>query len=266
MAKSTRADSQTEVFRVGNNYGILQGLHIVVRISILALANPPSRFTRGWTLQELIAPANVTFFDSQWKARGNKTSLATELSTITNIDVCLLEGSRSLEYFSVAQRMSWAASRVTTRIEDTAYCLMGLFDINMPLLYGEEEKAFRRLQEEIIRSTTDLSIFAWKFPPLQDMKADILRWTSWEDANFAPIPSEEGMLCGILAKSPAVFFGSGECKSFQRGGPRELSVTNIGIKTRARIIIGNIGVMGIKRYFLPLNCMSNDRYVCVVLR
>lgn len=58
--------------------------------------------------------------------------------------------------------MSWAARRQTTRIEDEAYCLLGIFGINMPLLYGEREGAFRRLQEELIRRSSDQSIFAWK--------------------------------------------------------------------------------------------------------
>jgi len=57
--------------------------------------------------------------------------------------------------------MSWAAERETTRNEDVAYCLMGIFDINMPLLYGEVPKAFIRLQEEIMRYSNDQSLFAW---------------------------------------------------------------------------------------------------------
>ncbi|KAK5273573.1 hypothetical protein LTR96_000173 [Exophiala xenobiotica] len=124
-------------------------------------------FTRGWTLQEMIAPDNATFYNWQWEPMGTKTSLAEVLSKISGVPTGILKGlveygSRPrLDEWSVAQRMSWASKRVTTWTEDTAYSLMGLFDVNMPMLYGEGHKAFRRLQEEIIRTSDDQSIFAW---------------------------------------------------------------------------------------------------------
>lgn len=148
-------------------------------------------FTRGWTLQELIAPQQVHFFDSQWKKIGDRLSLLEWIVTVTMIDRRVLgrgqhhrhcrghdEGwgygeacpcgrdntSRAfrqlLSSFSVATRMSWASRRVTKRVEDEAYALLGLFNVNMPLLYGEGTKAFRRLQEEIIRTSNDQSILA----------------------------------------------------------------------------------------------------------
>ena len=82
------------------------------------------------------------------------------LSKVTGIPEAVLE-TNDLSSASVAQKMSWASRRKTTRTEDMAYCLLGLFDINMPLLYGEGEKAFLRLQEHIAVSTTDHSLFAW---------------------------------------------------------------------------------------------------------
>lgn len=115
-------------------------------------------FNRGWTLQELVAPSVVYFHGSDWRSIGSRTSLKAVLSEITSIDVDLFSHGR-LSRYSIAQKMSWAAKRETTRVEDEAYCLMGLFDINMPLLYGEGRKAFRRLQEEIIRRSDDQSIF-----------------------------------------------------------------------------------------------------------
>ncbi|KAE9368292.1 HET-domain-containing protein [Stipitochalara longipes BDJ] len=118
-------------------------------------------FTRGWTLQELIAPTHVTFLGSDWEDIGSKLSLLELISGITKIQTEALDGSRGLGLWNAAQKMSWASSRVTTREEDTAYCLMGIFDINMPMLYGEGEKAFMRLQEEIIKNSQDESIFAW---------------------------------------------------------------------------------------------------------
>ena len=117
-------------------------------------------FTRGWTLQELIAPVYIEFYTSKWEDFGTKTSLALSLSRITQIPVDVLRGQDPTTY-SVSQRMSWAARRVTTREEDVAYCLLGLFNVNMPLLYGEGKRSFIRLQEQILRQEEDYSIFAW---------------------------------------------------------------------------------------------------------
>lgn len=130
-------------------------------------------FTRGWTLQELVAPANLEFYDAGWNLIDTKASLASALEKITTIPAGLFSGAwhhlcaggmaqQSLQLLSVAQRLSWAASRQTTRPEDIAYCLMGLFGAHMPLLYGEgQEKAFVRLQAEIALNTNDQSLFAW---------------------------------------------------------------------------------------------------------
>jgi hypothetical protein len=114
-------------------------------------------FTRGWTLQELLAPSNAVFYSNTWTLLGTKSSLSRPISRITGVDELCITGSKTLSQYSVAQRMSWAADRSTTRVEDIAYCLLGIFDINMPLLYGEGDKAFRRLQQEIIRVYNDHS-------------------------------------------------------------------------------------------------------------
>jgi hypothetical protein len=119
-------------------------------------------FERGWTLQELIAPREVIFYDKQWQLIGKRSAMAQRLSRITKIDEGVLTGLVELGYVSIAKRMSWAAHRKTTRKEDIAYCLAGLFDVNMATLYGEgSEKAFRRLQEEIMKDSDDESLFAW---------------------------------------------------------------------------------------------------------
>ncbi|KAK1633876.1 hypothetical protein BDP81DRAFT_463010 [Colletotrichum phormii] len=118
-------------------------------------------FTRGWTLQELIAPKTITFYNASWQLLGSKETLSPFLSSITGIDEAILIGKAPLLKVPVATRMSWASKRQTTRTEDSAYCLLGIFDINMPLLYGEGEKAFARLQSEILQDTNDLSILAW---------------------------------------------------------------------------------------------------------
>ncbi|KAF0326687.1 het domain-containing protein [Colletotrichum asianum] len=118
-------------------------------------------FTRGWTLQELIAPENIEFYGRDWVMLGTKTALITVISEqITKIPRECLTKEKPLSSFSIAQKMSWASSRVTTRPEDQAYCVLGLFGVNMPLLYGEGSKAFVRLQEEIVKISDDQSIFA----------------------------------------------------------------------------------------------------------
>ncbi|KAG7284272.1 hypothetical protein NEMBOFW57_010636 [Staphylotrichum longicolle] len=112
-------------------------------------------FTRGWTLQELLAPSNVDFYDGQWNL-SNITGIRNDIlahPSGTNGDI--------LHTVSVATRMSWPAARQPTRIEDKAYCLLGIFDVHMPLLYGERGQAFIRLQQAIAQRENDMSLFAW---------------------------------------------------------------------------------------------------------
>ena len=138
-------------------------------------------FLRGWTLQELLAPRTVVFYSKEWKELGTKWSLRDEISRATGITHDQMIDHKRV---NIATKMSWAALRETTRIEDTAYSLLGLFDINMPLLYGEGYKAFIRLQHEILQTQAhDESIFAWA------------------DSKFYH--------CGLLARSPAAFALSG---------------------------------------------------------
>jgi hypothetical protein len=129
-------------------------------------------FTRGWTLQELLAPPKILFFGRVWKHLGTKITLARCISTITRIPEHVIKHEHKisenyefshlfLQSFSVAERMSWTATRQTTRIEDISYSLLGIFNVNMPLLYGEGAKAFKRLQEEIMKTSADHSIFIW---------------------------------------------------------------------------------------------------------
>jgi hypothetical protein len=120
-------------------------------------------FQRGWTLQETLAPEKLEFYGSDGGFMGTRASMADLLSRITGIPVNPLTSARRfLPQYSVAQRMSWWNDRKTTKPEDRAYALLGLFNVNIPLLYGEGgRRAFRRLQEEIIKYSTDHSIFAW---------------------------------------------------------------------------------------------------------
>lgn len=117
-------------------------------------------FTRGWTLQELLAPKHMEFFGKNWVRIDTRLNLIPTISRVTGIPRRLLMLDITGGY-SVAQVLSWAAGRETTREEDMAYCLLGLLGVNMPLIYGEGPRAFERLQQEFIKTSTDHSIFAW---------------------------------------------------------------------------------------------------------
>ncbi|KAL9626428.1 MAG: hypothetical protein Q9164_007878 [Protoblastenia rupestris] len=105
-------------------------------------------FTRGWTLQELLAPASVEFFSQEGQLLGSKKTLEGLVHKITKIPVPALR-EEPMSHFSVDERLEWTMERNTKRVEDKAYCLLGLFGIFMPLMYGEGENATWRLKEEI---------------------------------------------------------------------------------------------------------------------
>jgi hypothetical protein len=167
-------------------------------------------FRRGWTLQELLASMDLRFYSRNWKFVGTKEGLVNRISAITGIDKPALQNNAFTRHISVARKMSWASSRSTTRIEDQAYCLMGIFDVHMPLLYGEGSKAFQRLQLEIIKMCSDDSIFAFQ--------------------NSAGIG-------GALAHHPDDFRTAGGVSRGIRHLP--YSVTNIGLQMRGGLVGGD---------------------------
>ncbi|KAH7928294.1 HET-domain-containing protein [Leucogyrophana mollusca] len=118
-------------------------------------------FKRGWTLQEVIAPEMVELFAEDWVKIGTKASEMSVIAEVTGVDRRVLSKSLSLEEVSVAKKMSWASERETTRVEDRAYSLMGIFGVHMPLIYGEGGHTFIGPRHEIIRTSNDQSIFAW---------------------------------------------------------------------------------------------------------
>lgn len=190
-------------------------------------------FTRGWTLQELLAPERVVFCDRNWRYLGSKRVLMERISVVTGIQVGHMY---KINRASVAQKLSWASSRRTTRVEDVAYSLMGILDVNMPLLYGEGKKAFIRLQHEIVKISDDESIFAW---------TDASLWAS-----------------GMFAQSPKAFAGSGDVVSISGSHPRytrraPYAVTNRGlaIETYARVPSPGNNL----RSFLSLNCIREPK-------
>ena len=179
-------------------------------------------FTRGWTLQELLAPAYLLFLDCHWcsigslsrlphdQARYDDTDpLLNEISSATRIstnDLLSVYYPHFLAELSVAKNMSWLAGRYTSRKEDLAYCMLGLCRVNMPLLYGEGYKAFQRLQMEIIRTSDDESIFAW----------------------FGDLAKG---LYGVLAPAPQAFSKSGQVVRHKpMFGKKPYAMTNKGLQ------------------------------------
>lgn len=159
-------------------------------------------FTRGWTLQELLAPATLVFYDKLWSVISDKDDedMRKLITEITGIDDYYIgRGNRNLfassqqwlSRASVAERMSWAARRQTTRKEDLAYCLLGIFDISMPMLYGEGDKAFQRLQEEIMKVDDDCSLLCWGWGHKTPSYARTMAREAFEDESslLAPHPS-----------------------------------------------------------------------------
>ena len=180
-------------------------------------------FKRGWTLQELIAPAHLRFLNKDWTPLGTKEELAGLVNAVTGISIDVLLKPDSLHDFSVAQRLSWAAGRETTRVEDRAYSLLGIFDINMPTLYGEGERAFQRLQEEILRRIPDQSLFAWGFVNTGDSPRNVdprtsplqLNYESPHHFTLRPITlaAWDSSSISLLSPSPDTFVGCGSIEA-----------------------------------------------------
>lgn len=240
-------------------------------------------FCRGWTLQELLAPAKLIFFAADWSTISTRTALAAEVSEITGIDryylsfepgnihvadeargepnsdsqlwkslqVVRLSNNprpahlRRLYRASHAERMSWAAKRQTTRIEDVAYSLLGIFDVKMPLIYGEGSKAFIRLQEEVLRQSSDYTILAWRIfhngKPVRFFKAPTYGLRSFVhpwSRRFLGIDrySDDCPSVGLLAESPAAFLGCQDIIPYEVGDSGVLSsLTNRGISVNLPI-------------------------------
>lgn len=194
-------------------------------------------FERGWTLQELIAPKNLMFLTKDWKEIGSKSTFPIKLSEITGIDLGILTGATNLESMSVAKKMSWASRRKTTRKEDIAYCLMGLFNVNMPMLYGEGSRAFIRLQEEIMRYSDDQSLFAW-----EDHRPDV--------------PNDA--CCGLLAAHPRMFAGSSKIEPYgdwERRVPYSMSNRGLRIDLHLSRLKQDV-------YIAALDCPALNDYEC----
>lgn len=207
-------------------------------------------FTRGWTLQELIAPSKVEFYDKNGQYQGGRDFKYETLAAITGIDADVLAGYESPYKYSVAIRMSWAASRQTTRPEDTAYCLLGLFDVSLPLIYGEGVGAFRRLQEAIMKSNNDLSILAWGMSPkIADTAAAAASASAFVVHRQSEDPQAQHQQ--LFATSPSDFAHSKNvCGLPLDHSNTEFMMTNKGLHVEANLFKG--GHEGSQGYFLCL--------------
>ncbi|RYO92955.1 hypothetical protein DL764_008057 [Monosporascus ibericus] len=205
-------------------------------------------FTRGWTLQELIAPRKIQFFDRDWKRCGTKPRLQGLLHRITNIPLEVLMDGDKVHSECIARRMSWAAHRQTGRVEDQAYCLLGIFGISMPMIYGEGWQAFRRLQEELIKDNHDRSIFAWKSP--MTVASDSSSRSSGDD-------NGDDEYRGLLARSPREFAHCGRYVTIQSAySPySDFLITNRGVRFEGRLPVVKEPRAG---YFLDLECGNSD--------
>ncbi|RYO80816.1 hypothetical protein DL762_007444 [Monosporascus cannonballus] len=205
-------------------------------------------FTRGWTLQELIAPRKMQFFDGEWKRCGTKAGLLQLLHKITNIPLWVLMDGDKVHSECIARRMSWAAHRQTGRVEDQAYCLLGIFGISMPMIYGEGWQAFRRLQEELIKDRHDRSIFAWK--STTTITSDSSSRSSGDD-------NGDDEYRGLLARSPREFAHCGRYVTQQTlyRPYSDFLITNRGVRFEGRLPIVTKPRRGC---FLDLECCDLD--------
>ena len=197
-------------------------------------------FTRGWTLQELIAPKSMYFLDRGWQVIAERKHVPRILEDITGIQAEVFYWNKIQpmppDAYSVAQRMFWASQRRTTRKEDEAYCLLGLFGITMPLLYGEGEQAFQRLQQEIIRTSTDQTIFAWDVVP----------------------SDENNEFVSLFALSPVNFGGTRDIVQMQTSGDDRnegFRVTNEGLEIRVGLEANRMKY-GCNTVIAILNCRN----------
>jgi hypothetical protein len=208
-------------------------------------------FTRGWTLQELISPLSVIFFNKNWGEIGTKDSMKSQICNTTKINEEVLADAHAMHGLSVAQKMSWASKRETTREEDIAYCLLGIFGVSMPMLYGEGDYAFIRLQEEIIKNTNDHTIFAWTDnSPINN--------TNYR-RNDQTIPSwTNDSYYNILASNPAFFSYSENIVQLEKLSASPFFMTNKGISPK----------LPFKRWenstfcVAVLNCQDNSEVKC----
>ena len=234
-------------------------------------------FLRGWTLQELIAPSRVLFYNKRWEYCGSKNGynieniyhkakdLSSQIADISGIDRDLLREKdsilikRSLSSVPACQKMYWASKRKTTKAEDMAYCLIGIFGINhMHLKYGEGRGAFVRLQEEIIKQSNDSTLFAWQvLDPDQCITENILHLNEREhNKSLFEFDKNHRSFHGIFACHPGEFKLASKIKPKQHIIYNdEITVTSRGIKLTTPLW----GEGPCEPFTMPLHCYDHDQ-------
>ncbi|TFK81910.1 HET-domain-containing protein [Polyporus arcularius HHB13444] len=189
-------------------------------------------FTRGWTLQELIAPIDVVFLSQNWMPLCSKCAAPGLVREVTGIDIDVLLSSVPLSSISAAKRLSWASQRETRRIEDEAYSLMGIFGVNIPIMYGEGRRAFRRLQEEIMKQSPDHTLFVWRLGQSVSI-ADLHAHAPWTNYPRKAVHAETDPATQVLfAPAPQAFHGSREVQS--------MSVRQLGVAAQISLAALNM--------------------------
>ncbi|KAK5683235.1 hypothetical protein LTS10_004766 [Elasticomyces elasticus] len=186
-------------------------------------------FHRGWTLQEMLAPKFVRFYAQDWAFLGALYPLRHTVSYITGVPVDILGHQKPLSDCSIAQRLSWAAGRQVSKVEDNAYSLLGILGVPLSLNYGEGAHAFIRLQEEILKRTSELSVLAW-------------------------CPSGDNKHPALLATSPADFQDCGHVELVPEKRASDHWMTSSGLKGSFSLVLG-----GSMLHYLSLNCRLNAK-------
>ncbi|KAI0426245.1 HET-domain-containing protein [Xylaria sp. FL1042] len=202
---------------------------------------------KRWTLRELLAPQEMQFYDMDWAYMGTKTEMAGTLARVTGIDARYLTGVENFREACIAANMSWMASRTTTREEDMAYSMLGIFGVTMTLQYGEGQGAFMRLQEILMTTYLfDESLFAWKMPKPSSVGNAMSEKTT---------PDE----WGLLATSPEWFRGSADIViNSEQHETRSFAMTPQGLKApiRRTLYNGKMKALDVSQQALG-SCTSN---------
>jgi hypothetical protein len=230
-------------------------------------------FERGWTLQELLAPRKMEFYNKNWGRMGTRHELATLIAKVTGISTAYLvdakdagHGRAAFREASVATKMSWMAGRVTRDVEDIAYSLLGIFNVNLTPRYGEGIKAFARLQEAILldQGAFDESLFAWQLPENRLLNC-------FRSSGHAPEFKQSQW--GLLAPSPDCFKKSGNVVIVQKDLVQR---QGSGFQKTAQGLLLTLPLLEAENWFrmrkseitFPLNCWrlyGNQRRETIVL-
>lgn len=214
-------------------------------------------FERGWTLQELLAPRKMRFFDRDWQLIGTRAELASDISRITGIEARYLTGRSDFLNASSATRLSWQAGRRTTKIEDIAYSLVGLLDVQLVPIYGEGRQTFQRLQKEILGRHLDESIFAWT-APAGSLPSHSLPSASDQWGLLAPSPDCLKKSRDIVINGPWISRPSGHIQTTPEGAMFPISLKDL--RTYNPAILAGVHILTMPTIIVPLGLLAYAKY------